>query len=248
MDFNFLGECVMLHPHQKKIEVKDLTVKYGKVIALEHISGTFHPNTLTAIVGPNGGGKSTLIKAIHGQVKISKGSISHNCRHICESGYLPQKNDVDSTFPLTVYEVIGMGLWMHQGSFKSYTKEQHSLIDEAISRVGLDLAKYKKIDQLSGGQFQRMLFARIYIQDASLIILDEPFTAIDVQTCDHLLDIIREWHRLGKTILVVLHNMELVKKYFPETLLLGRTCVGWGATEKVLTEQNINKAFMNIMA
>lgn len=237
----------MLHPHQKKIEIRNLSVYYGQVAALEGVSGTFHPNTLTAIVGPNGGGKSTLIKAIQGQVKIKSGKITHNCHHICESGYLPQRNDVDSTFPLTVYETIGMGLWMHQGSFRSYTSEQHDLIEEAISRVGLEKSKHKRINQLSGGQFQRMLFARIYVQDASLIILDEPFTAIDAQTCDHLLDIIEEWHQKGKTVLVVLHNLDLVRRHFPNTLLLGKQCVGWGATEKVLTKENVNKAFSNLM-
>lgn len=237
----------MLHPHRKKIEIHDLSVHYGKVVALENLSGTFHPNTLTAIVGPNGGGKSTLIKAIQGQVKIKSGKVTHNCRHICESGYLPQKSDVDSSFPLSVYEVIGMGLWLHQGSFKAYTKEQHFLIEEAICRVGLEQSKHKRIDQLSGGQFQRMLFARIYVQDASLIILDEPFTAIDSQTCDHLLDIIQEWHQKGKTILVVLHNLDLVRKNFPETLLIGRTCVGWGPTDKVLTKANVSQAFANLM-
>lgn len=238
---------MMVHSHQKKIEIKNLSVSYGKNKALSHISGTFRPNTLTAIVGPNGGGKSTLIKAIQNQVKIETGSISHNCEHICESGYLPQQSEVDKDFPLTVREVVGMGLWPKLGSFKGYTSIQHQLISEALKRVGLLKHEDQRIDTLSGGQFQRMLFARIYVQDASLIILDEPFTAIDSQTCDHLINIILEWHHKGKTILVVLHNLDLVKKHFPETLLLGRSCIGWGPTKSVLTSKNINQAFQNLL-
>ena len=238
---------MILHPHQKKIEIKNLSVSYGKNKALNNISGVFQPNTLTAIVGPNGGGKSTLVKAIQNQIKIDTGFIRHNCKHICESGYLPQQSDVDKTFPLTVREVVGMGLWPKLGSFKQYDAGHQSQITEALSRVGLSKLEERRIDSLSGGQFQRMLFARIYLQDASLIILDEPFTAIDVQTCDHLISIILEWHQQGKTILVVLHNLDLVKKHFPETLLLGRSCVGWGATKSVLTTKNINQAFQNLL-
>jgi zinc/manganese transport system ATP-binding protein len=236
------------HPHQKKIEIKDLSVSYGKNRALSNISGTFQPNTLTAIIGPNGGGKSTLIKAIQNQVKIESGSITHNCERLCESGYLPQQSDVDKSFPLTVQEIVGMGLWPKLGSIRKYDSTHYQLIEEALQRVGLLKLEDRRIDTLSGGQFQRMLFARIYVQDASLIILDEPFTAIDSQTCDHLISIILEWHQKGKTILVVLHNLDLVKQYFPETLLLGRSCVGWGPTKSVLTRKNINQAFQNLLA
>lgn len=234
-------------PHQKKITLKNLSVRYGSVVALKSISGTFEPSTLTAIVGPNGGGKSTLIKAIQGLIKPYEGSVTHNCQKQCEAAYLPQKNKLDDTFPLTVREIVGMGLWVHRGSFQSYSQSDHDLIDESLMRVGLDRAQHKRIDELSGGQFQRMLFARIYVQNASLIILDEPFTAIDSRTCEHLLDIIKEWHKFGKTILVVLHNLDLVEKYFPQTLLIGRTCVAWGPTKKVMTSTNVNKAFTNLM-
>ncbi|MFN7662735.1 MAG: metal ABC transporter ATP-binding protein [Alphaproteobacteria bacterium] len=242
-----MGKSMILHPHQKKIEIKNLFVSYGKTQALTNISGTFQPNTLTAIIGPNGGGKSTLIKAIQNQVRIEAGSIKHNCKNKCESGYLPQQADLDKTFPLTVREVVGMGLWPKLGSFTKYTTVHQEQITEALTRVGLLKFEHRRIDSLSGGQFQRMLFARIYVQDASLIILDEPFTAIDAQTCTHLINIILEWHKQGKTILVVLHNLDLVKKYFPETLLLGRSCIGWGPTKSVLTQQNLNHAFQNLL-
>lgn len=247
MGSHFVGKSMILHPHQKKIEIRNLSVSYGKNKALSNVSGTFQPNTLTAIIGPNGGGKSTLVKAIQNQVKIESGSITHNCERICESGYLPQQSDVDKNFPLTVREVVGMGLWPKLGSFRGYNTTEHQLITEALKRVGLLKCEERRIDTLSGGQFQRMLFARIYIQDASLIILDEPFTAIDSQTCDHLINIILEWYKKGKTILVVLHNLDLVKKHFPETLLLGRSCIGWGPTKFVLTPKNINQAFQNLL-
>lgn len=242
-----MGHSMIGHSHQKKIEIKNLSVSYGRNKALDNISGTFQPNTLTAIIGPNGGGKSTLVKAIQNQVKIESGSIAHNCKHICESGYLPQQSDVDRTFPLTVREVVGMGLWARIGSFRGYGLSHYHLIEESLKRVGILKLGNRRIDTLSGGQFQRMLFARIYVQGASLIILDEPFTAIDSQTCDHLINVILEWYEQGKTILVVMHNLDLVKKYFPETLLLGRSCIGWGQTKSVLTSKNLNQAFQNLL-
>ncbi len=244
----FLGYSLMhAHSHTNKIQVKELTVSYHETLALENISGTFEPGSLTAIIGPNGGGKSTFIKALQKLIRPSKGSVTHYCKNLCDTAYLPQKNEFDTSFPLTVFDVVGMGLLAQVGAFKAYTPEQIILIKKTLEKVGLNGFENRLIGSLSGGQFQRMLFARIFMQDASLIILDEPFTAIDTQTCTHLIKFILDWNRQGKTVLVALHNLDLVEKYFPETVLLGRQCVGWGKTSKILTEANIKKAFKNLM-
>ena len=130
-----------------------------------------------------------------------------------------------------------MGLWLQTGPFQAISKENQEKIDQALERVGLQSYDKRLIETLSGGQFQRMLFARIILEDSSLIILDEPFTAIDL--------LIQEWHKIGKTILVVLHDLEMARRYFDEAILLSRTCIGWGKTADVLTDQNILKAYAN---
>ncbi|MEI8321022.1 MAG: ABC transporter ATP-binding protein [Alphaproteobacteria bacterium] len=233
--------------HQNKITVKNLTVSYGNTLAIENISGSFEPGSLTAIVGPNGGGKSTFLKALQKLVKPSKGSVIHHCLHVCDRAYLPQQTDLDSSFPLTVYDVVGMGLWRRRGAFKSYKAEDHTKIMDALNKVGLQGFEQKLIGNLSGGQFQRMLFARIILQDSSLIILDEPFNSIDHQTYMHLMDLIKEWHQKNKTIIIALHNLDLVREFFPQTLLIGRCCVGWGPTKKILTDAHIKQSFTNLM-
>ncbi len=234
--------------HHNRITVKNLTVCYGGTVAIQNISGVFEAGSLTAVVGPNGGGKSTFVKALQKLVKPSKGSVVHHCMRVCDTAYLPQQTDLDSTFPLTVYDVVGMGLWRRKGTFKGYTEEDHLKIIDALKKVDLKTFEHRSIGSLSGGQFQRMLFARIILQDSSLIILDEPFNSIDHQTYMHLMELIQEWHHKNKTIIVVLHNLDLVKEFFPETLLIGRSCVGWGPTKKILTAAHIQQSFKNLMA
>lgn len=232
--------------HKTKISIHNLSVTYGNFVALENISGAFEPGSLTAVVGPNGGGKSTFIKALQKLVPF-KGSIRHHCFHVCDTAYLPQKSDLDSFFPLSVYEVVAMGLWRKIGAFQKLTPTDNKTIHHALEKVGLKHKEKAPISCLSGGQFQRMLFARIIVQDSSLIILDEPFNSIDHTTYLHLMQLIKEWHALGKTIIVVLHNIDLVKEFFPTCLLLSKHAIAWGNTQHVLTEQNIRQSFENLM-
>lgn len=242
MGLNF-RECPLVESHSKKILVDHLTVTYGETIALEDISGAIEPNSLIAIFGPNGGGKSTFVKVLASLIKPTKGSITHHCQSTCQPAYLPQQSTMHRSFPITVREVVAMGLWHTVGAFKSLTKTHQSLIDEALERVGLQDYDSRLIETLSGGQFQRMLFARVILEDSSLIILDEPFTAIDIHTSQTLLALIQEWHQKGKTILVVLHDLEMARKYFPESILLSKHCLGWGPTSKVLTDKNIMSSY-----
>lgn len=237
----------MTENHSKHILIQDLKVCYGATTALEGVSGTIKPNALTAVFGPNGGGKSTFVKVLASLIKPASGSITHQCATTCHPAYLPQQCAINRQFPVTVREVVAMGLWYKTGPFKRVTAEHQGLIDGALERVGLLNYDKRLIGTLSGGQFQRMLFARIILEDSSLIILDEPFTAIDLQTSETLLQLIQEWHGKGKTILVVLHDLEMARQYFPESILLSRHCMGWGKSEDVLTDQNVMAAYAHMM-
>ncbi len=235
------------HSHRGLIQVSDVTITYQNRTAIEDVSGTFEANSLTAIIGPNGGGKSSFIKALNKLLKLRKGKILHPCRTVCDTAYLPQKNCLDFSFPLNCYEVVGMGLWRQKGAQGAYGRSDYENMEQALKKVGLSGMGNRSIQELSGGQAQRLLFARIILQNASLIILDEPFTAIDTPTCRHLVELILDWHRQGKTIIVALHNLDLVKTYFPQTLLLARKLIGWGPTQDVLTRENLMAAFEVVM-
>ncbi len=242
-----LDRIMPAHDHSNNIIINDLHVHYGATIALNGIKGEIEPGSLTAVVGPNGGGKSTFIKALAGILKPSTGGIIHQCKDTCDSAYLPQYTAVDHDFPVTVEEVISMGLWRKIGAFKGFSKDNRALIHKATCQVGLEGMEQRLIKTLSGGQFQRMLFARIILEDSSLIILDEPFTAIDVHTSEALIKLIGDWHKSGKTILLVLHDLQMAKKYFDKTIILARECIAWGDTKKVLTEDNISLSYQNLL-
>jgi zinc/manganese transport system ATP-binding protein len=135
-----------------------------------------------------------------------------------------------------------MGLWRSRGLLSGIAGKDHHSIEAAIGAVGLSGFERRPIGTLSGGQMQRMLFARLIAQDAGLILLDEPFAAIDARTSAELLGLVQRWHREGRTVLAALHDIDLVKATFPETLLLAREPVAWGRTGEVLTSENLNKA------
>src|SRR5437763_666876 len=154
----------------------------------------------------------------------------------------PPAAEIDRTFPINVYDMVSMGLWRRAGTFGGIDRGARSSIEQAIAAVGLAGFENRAIATLSGGQMQRMLFARLLLQDARVIVLDEPFNAIDTKTCSDLIELIRRWHGEQRTILTALHDLELVKAHFPETLLLAREPVAWGKTADVLTPDNWMKA------
>jgi zinc/manganese transport system ATP-binding protein len=156
--------------------------------------------------------------------------------------YLPQAAEIDRSFPISVYDLVAMGLWRKTGLFGGIGSKDRQKIEAAIAAVGLTGFERRAIGTLSGGQMQRMLFARLLLQDAKLVVLDEPFNAIDAKTSADLIDLVRRWHKEGRTILAALHDIDLVRANFPETLLLAREKVAWGDTENVLTPDNMRKA------
>jgi zinc/manganese transport system ATP-binding protein len=209
---------------------------------VHHLDGAVEPGALVAVMGPNGAGKSTLFKGIVGALKPLAGSIERDGLDARDIAYLPQVTEIDRSFPINVYDIVAMGLWRRKGAFGGIGGKDHQAIEAAIAAVGLTGFEPRPIGTLSGGQVQRMLFARLLLQDARVIVLDEPFTAIDAKTSADLLDLVQRWHRERRTVLAALHDIELVRANFPQALLLAREPVAWGATAEVLTAENLAKA------
>jgi zinc/manganese transport system ATP-binding protein len=224
------------------LQFRDLTLGYERHPAVHHLNGTVETGSLVAVVGPNGAGKTTLFKGIVGMLKPLAGNIGRSGLDPRDIAYLPQLAEIDRSFPITVYDMVAMGLWRRKGSFAGVGHADHGVIAAGLAAVGLTSFERRSIGTLSGGQMQRMLFARLIVQDARMILLDEPFNSVDVKTSADLLHLVQQWHGERRTVLVALHDIELVKLHFPETLLLARQPVAWGATPKVLTPDNLNKA------
>jgi zinc/manganese transport system ATP-binding protein len=225
-----------------ELRFNDLTLGYDRHPAVHHLNGAVETGTLVAVVGPNGAGKSTLFKGIVGTLKPLAGNIEHNGFDVRQIGYLPQVAEIDRSFPITVYDLVAMGLWRSIGAFGNVGQKEHAAIGAAISTVGLNGFEQRPIGTLSGGQMQRMLFARLLLQNARMIVLDEPFSAIDSKTCDDLMQLIRRWHQERRTVIAATHDLALVREHFPQTLLLAREPVAWGATHTTLTPDNLIRA------
>lgn len=221
------------------IRFDNVTLGYNRHPAVHHLSGELASGSLTAIVGPNGAGKSTLLKGISGFLRPLQGVIDVSPRTRNCVAYLPQSTEVDRSFPINVYDLVAMGLWKGIGLFGKVSSQDEHRIAEAIAAVGLTGFEHRAIGTLSGGQMQRALFARLLLQDASVILLDEPFNAIDTKTIHDLLELIRQWHREGRTVIAVLHDMSMVRDFFPETLLIARELVALGRTGDVLCAENL---------
>jgi zinc/manganese transport system ATP-binding protein len=220
------------------IRFEDVTLGYGRRPAVHHLDGALAAGSLTAVVGPNGAGKSTLLKGVVGTLKPLAGHI-----HVRAArkgiAYLPQAAELDRSFPLAVYDLVAMGLWARSGIFGGIGRADRTRIEEAVAAVGLTGFERRPVSTLSGGQTQRALFARLLLQDAAVILLDEPFTAIDAKTTADLLEVVRRWHGEARTVVAVLHDMEIVRRVFPDTLLIAREPIAWGATAAVLRPENL---------
>jgi zinc/manganese transport system ATP-binding protein len=223
------------------ITISDLTVSYRRHPALHHVTGEFAKGSLTAVIGPNGAGKSTLLKSLLGMVRVDSGNVTIT-PHRKKIAYLPQQSDIERSFPITVRDCVLLGHWQAVGLFGSMSRALIEQADTALLAVGLDGFAARSIGSLSAGQFQRVLFARILLQDAELILLDEPFNAIDTRTTTALLEIVQRWHREQRTVIAVLHDYEQVRTHFPQCLLLAREVVAWDDTESVLNTDNLQRA------
>jgi zinc/manganese transport system ATP-binding protein len=222
-----------------QIKFQNVTLGYDRHPAVHHLNGEVASGALLAVIGPNGAGKSTLFRGLAGILKPLSGSIDLGGLDIRDIAYLPQSVDIDRSFPISVFDLVGTGLWRSTGLFGGMGKAERDKITQALAAVGLNGFENRSIGTLSGGQMQRMLFARVLLQDARLIVLDEPFNAIDAKTSADLLSLVKRWQGEGRTVLAALHDMALVRDHFPETLLLARGPVAWGPTAQVLTAENL---------
>jgi zinc/manganese transport system ATP-binding protein len=226
----------------EQLRFRNLTLGYDRHPAVHHLDGAVRQGSLTAVIGPNGGGKSTLFKGVVGAIKPLAGLIERNGVKPQEIAYLPQAAEIDRTFPINVFDMAAMGLWRSKGLSGGVSRKDRGVIEGALAAVGLTGFEQRPIGTLSGGQMQRMLFARLLLQDARVIVLDEPFTGVDTKTSADLMQIVRRWHAERRTVLTALHDLDVVEENFPETLLLAREPVAWGATADVLTPDNMLKA------
>jgi len=224
------------------IRFDEVTLGYGRRPAVHHLSGEIAPGSLTAVVGPNGAGKSTLLKGIVGTLRPLEGRIRLAGAGNAPIAYLPQAAEIDRSFPLSVYDLVAVGLWSRSGLFGGIGRKDRSHIEQALAAVGLIGFERRPISTLSGGQMQRALFARLLLQDAPIILLDEPFTAIDAKTTADLLDVVRRWHAEARTVVAVLHDLDTVRRVFPQTLLIAREPIAWGETDTVLNAENLLRA------
>src|SRR6201985_963397 len=210
-----------------QLQLRDVTLGYDRHPAVHHLSGEVASGALLAVVGPNGAGKSTLFRGLVGILRPLAGSIERGDLDVRDIAYLPQTADIDRSFPISVFDFVGTGLWRATGFFGGIGKSARDKITRALAAVGLNGFENRGIGTLSGGQMQRLLFARVLLQDARMIVLDEPFNAIATQTSKDLVALIERWHGEGRTVLVALHDLDMVRANFPDTLLLARGPVAW---------------------
>jgi zinc/manganese transport system ATP-binding protein len=219
-----------------------VTLRRGGREVLRDLAGSFAPGTLTAVAGPNGAGKSTLLLAMCGLLPVTSGRIARGGMDVRSIALLPQEGRLDRAFPITCRDVVALGWTSRLGLFRRIGREHYATADRALASVGLDGLGSRSIGALSAGQFQRVLFARTIVRDSPVILLDEPFSAVDAATEVDLMAIVRLWHREGRTVVAVLHDLELIREEFPQTLLLGSGIHVWGATNEVLTASAIRHA------
>jgi zinc/manganese transport system ATP-binding protein len=225
-----------------RITLCNLTLGYDGHPAVHHLSGEVAPGSMIAVVGPNGSGKSTLLKGIVGLLEPIHGRVEVQGLGQRQISYLPQHAQIDRNFPISVEEMASLGLWSQCGAFGGVSARHREIVARAISAVGLEGFEGRTLDTLSGGQLQRALFARVLVQDSPLILLDEPFNAIDANTASDLMVLVERWHSERRTVVAVLHDLELARERFPQALLLAREKIAWGDTREVITAANLLRA------
>ena len=236
------------------IAARDVTVTYRNGhTALRHASFEIPQGTVTALVGVNGAGKSTLFKAIMGFVPVASGEIRLLGLTVREAlrrnlvAYVPQSEEVDWSFPVLVEDVVMMGRYGHMGFLRRPSGADRAAVDAALARVGMSDLRHRQIGELSGGQRKRVFLARALAQDGRVILLDEPFTGVDVGTEDQIIALLRELRDEGRVMLVSTHNLGSVPEFCDRVVLVKGTVLAHGPTETTFTRENLERAFGGVL-
>ncbi len=236
------------------LDVRDITVAYRNgTTAMSHASFRVPRGSIAALVGVNGSGKSTLFKAIMGFVPLARGSVEILGKPDREAlkqnlvAYVPQSEEVDWNFPVLVEDVVMMGRYGHMGIFRRPKPRDHEMVTMALERVGMADFRKRQIGELSGGQKKRVFLARALAQEGQVILLDEPFTGVDVKTEDAIVGLLRALRDEGRVILVSTHNLGSVPEFCDRTVLVKGTVLAHGPTEEVFTRENLERAFGGVL-
>lgn len=236
------------------IFVRDVTVTYRNGhTALYDASFEIPRGTITALVGVNGAGKSTLFKAIMGFVPVASGQIQLLGQSVRKAlaanlvAYVPQSEEVDWTFPVLVEDVVMMGRYGHMGFLRRPKKTDTEAVDQALQRVNMQDYRHRQIGELSGGQRKRVFLARALAQEGKVILLDEPFTGVDVKTEDQIIKLLKALRDEGHVVLVSTHNLGSVPEFCDRTVLVKGTILAYGPTETTFTRDNIEQAFGGVL-
>ena len=232
------------------ISVNNLTVTYSNAkLALYNATCTVEPGTITALIGPNGSGKSTLFKSIMGFLKPSQGQIRIAGLPIQKAqkkqliAYVPQSDEVDWNFPVSVFDVVMMGRYGYMNLLRIPSAKDRRLVMESLELVGMIDFRTHQIGELSGGQKKRAFLARALAQEGKVILLDEPFTGVDVKTEKRIIDLLIQLRKEGHTILVSTHDLASISTFCDRTILLNQTVLASGTTEETFTEENLTMTF-----
>ncbi|GGB09355.1 manganese/iron ABC transporter ATP-binding protein [Allosediminivita pacifica] len=236
------------------ILARDVTVSYRNGhTALSHASFEIPLGTVTALVGVNGAGKSTLFKAIMGFVPAAAGEIRLLGRTVKQAlrenlvAYVPQSEEVDWAFPVLVEDVVMMGRYGHMGFLRRASANDRAAVDQALARVNMTDFRHRQIGELSGGQRKRVFLARALAQEGQVILLDEPFTGVDVKTEEQIVALLRELKEEGRVMLVSTHNLGSVPEFCDRTVLVKGTVLAYGPTETTFTRENLERAFGGVL-
>ncbi|MDE0764018.1 MAG: manganese/iron ABC transporter ATP-binding protein [Cellvibrionales bacterium] len=234
--------------------INDITVTYKNGhTALHNASFTLPVGSITALVGVNGSGKSTLFKSIMGFVTLAKGSVEILGLSVPQAlksnrvAYVPQSEEIDWDFPVLVEDVVMMGRYGHMNMLRMARQIDREKVSIALERVGLEELRYRQIGELSGGQKKRVFLARALAQESQVVLLDEPFTGVDVKTEEQIMALLRDLRDEGKVILVSTHNLGSVPEFCDRAVLIDRTVLASGETREVFTQENLQRAFGGVL-
>lgn len=230
-----------------RLDIENVVVAYDNHTILDHLTFDVPHGAQVAVVGPNGAGKSTLFKALVGLIPLREGQIHiHGLplgQHKDCVAYIPQREEVDWRFPVIVEDVVMMGRFNDYGWFGKPSQADHEAVSRSMAQMGISKLANRSIGELSGGQQQRVFLARALAQEPHILLMDEPFTGVDVSTQEATLELLQDLHARGVTVLVSTHDLNMAAERFERILMLKRRLIAYGPREQVFTPPNIAAAF-----